>query len=150
MKPCPPATNTEEKASPNWRCQVALVSAVMMRDVRSSTTLLPCGLTLMNPSRSLPKGRNAWDSWLTTSTPSVPSRVMAGDTWYCAFTLPVKCFVSCLLVRCMSSRTVPNEATPKGFPGPLHPPSPVGVEDARGVMHDARSGCPKMALVAGA
>jgi len=67
-----------------------------------------------------------------------------------AFTLPVKCFVSCLLVRCMSSRTVPNEATPKGFPGPLHPPSPVGVEDARGVMHDARSGCPKMALVAGA
>ena len=50
----------------------------------------------------------------------------------------------------MSSRTVPKDATPNGFPGPEQPPVPVGADEADGVMHDASSGCPNMAFVSGA
>src|SRR2546425_3038468 len=140
MNPCPPATNTDENCSPKRRFQVAFASAVRMRCVRLSTVRLPCGLTLMNPSTPLPNGRNAALSWLTTSTPSVPSNESDDSASYATLRLPVKCLASCLLVRCMSSRTVPNDATPSGLPAPVQWPSPVGRDESRGVMQDASSG----------
>src|SRR5437667_12840645 len=104
----------------------------------------------MKPSTPLPNGRNAELNWFTTSTPSVPSMESNGNAWKEVLTLPMKCFASCLLVRCMSSRTVPNEATPNELPAPLQSPVPVGADDKDGVTHDASSGCPKIALVSGA
>ena len=66
------------------------------------------------------------------------------------FSPPMKCFASCTTVRCMSSRTVPNDPTPVGFPGPVQWPSPVGVDDALGVTQEARSGWLKIEFVKGA
>ena len=67
--------------------------------------------------------------------------------------LLMKCFASCVLVRCMSSRTVPKDRTPVGLPGPVQSPCPVGCEGwpvRRGVTQVASSGWLKIAFVSGA